>query len=152
MLERRPNGQSDSAFLQAAGRYNSRVLLPELEAQSDGAGPEIDVGPDRGKLLVLTLSIDYTIERQGLIISVWGSPDTGDWLRFPPARVEFRPNAHPFQLRPFRQQLQSEVAIPHLSRETHDPLQLPANIVQRLAAKTQFEHTERLPKSADCHS
>ena len=83
MLERRPNGQSDSVFLQAERKYNSRVLLPALEAQSDGTGPEIDIGPDRGKLLVLTLSIDSIVEQEGLIISVRGSPDRGDWRSRP---------------------------------------------------------------------
>jgi hypothetical protein len=37
------------------------------------------VGADRGRLLVLTLGIHRVTERQGLILSVWGSADGTDW-------------------------------------------------------------------------
>jgi hypothetical protein len=83
MLERRPNRQSDSPRPLAEGKYSLRLLLPEVEAQSDGAGPEVDIGQDRGKLLVLTLSIDHVTEQEGLIIAVWGSPDGHDWRTRP---------------------------------------------------------------------
>ena len=58
---------------------NSLTLLPEVMAQSDGAGPVIDVAPERGKLLIVTLSIDYAAEQGGLTISLWGSPNGRDW-------------------------------------------------------------------------
>jgi hypothetical protein len=77
MLERRPNGQSDSPRL--AEKHVAQVLLPEFIAQSDGVGPEIDVGADCGNLLVLTLSINHVSEREGLVVSIRGSADGCDW-------------------------------------------------------------------------
>ena len=79
MLERRPNLQTSSFFWRTAGKYASKVLLPEQIAQSDGIGPRIDVGVDQGKLLVMTLSIDQVSEKDGLIVSVWGSSEGRDW-------------------------------------------------------------------------
>jgi hypothetical protein len=79
MLERRPNLQSASLSSRTAGKYASKVLLPEQIAQSDGIGSRIDVGPDQGNLLVLTLSIDQMVEKEGLVVSVWGSSDGRDW-------------------------------------------------------------------------
>src|SRR5260370_68265 len=78
MLERRPNGQSAS-LNPLDGKYVTQVLLPELLAQADGVGPEIDVGGECGSLLVLTLSIGHLIEQEGLVISIRGSPDRRDW-------------------------------------------------------------------------
>ena len=79
MLERRPNVQTSSLSSRTAGKYTSKVLLPEQIAQSDGIGPRIDVGADQGRLLVMTLSIDQVSEKDGLIVSVWGSTDGRDW-------------------------------------------------------------------------
>lgn len=65
------------------------VLLPECIARADGMGPEIDLGPKRGKLLVLTLGITRILEQQSLDVTVWGSSDGERWgakplAKFPP--------------------------------------------------------------------
>jgi len=54
-------------------------LLPESIARTDGKGPEIDLGPKRGKLLVLTLGITRILEQESLEVSVWGSTDGENW-------------------------------------------------------------------------
>jgi hypothetical protein len=64
-------------------------LLPESIARADGVGPEIELGSQCGKLLVLTLGIDRIIEQESLEVSVWGSPDGANWgvrplATFPP--------------------------------------------------------------------
>ena len=64
-------------------------LVPECVMESDGIGPVVEVGSERGKLLILTLSINCIVERESLIISVWGSPDNLNWgvkplVSFPP--------------------------------------------------------------------
>jgi hypothetical protein len=64
-------------------------LLPESIARADGNGTELELGPNRGKLLVLTLGITRIIEQESLDVSIWGSPDGENWgLRplgkFPP--------------------------------------------------------------------
>jgi hypothetical protein len=64
-------------------------LLPESIARADGAGPEIDLGSQQGKLLVLTLGITRIIEQESLEVSVWGSNDGENWgvrpfATFPP--------------------------------------------------------------------
>jgi len=64
-------------------------LLPESIARADGNGPEIDLGPKRGKLLVLTLGITRILEQESLEVSVWGSADGENWgsrplATFPP--------------------------------------------------------------------
>lgn len=64
-------------------------LLPESIARADGTGPEIDLGTNRGKLLVLTLGITQIIEQENLEVSIWGSCDGQDWgcrplATFPP--------------------------------------------------------------------
>jgi hypothetical protein len=63
--------------------YVPQVLLPEQIAQSDGIGPKVDVRADQGTLLVLTLSIDQVAEKEGLVLSVWGSSDGRDWSQKP---------------------------------------------------------------------
>ena len=63
MLERRPNLRAASDFLQSKGIRASRVLLPEVIAQSDGVGPLVAVEADQGQLLVVTLSIDQVVEK-----------------------------------------------------------------------------------------
>jgi hypothetical protein len=64
-------------------------LLSENIARSDGTGPETDLGPKRGKLLVLTLGITRILEQESLEVSVWGSTDGESWgsrplASFPP--------------------------------------------------------------------
>jgi hypothetical protein len=64
-------------------------LLPESIARSDGKGPEIDLGPKQGKLLVLTLGVTRILEQESLEVSVWGSSDGATWgsrplATFPP--------------------------------------------------------------------
>jgi hypothetical protein len=64
-------------------------LLPESIARADGVGPEIKLGSQGGKLLVLTLGIDRIIEQESLEVSVWGSPNGVNWgvrplATFPP--------------------------------------------------------------------
>jgi len=54
-------------------------LVPECVSHADGMGPLIDVGADRGKLLVLTLAIDGIVEKESLVVSIWGSPDKIIW-------------------------------------------------------------------------
>ena len=56
-----------------------KFLLPECIARADGVGPEIDLGADHAKLLVLTLGINRIIEQEGLVVSIWGSSDRVDW-------------------------------------------------------------------------
>jgi hypothetical protein len=64
-------------------------LLPESIARADGSGPDIELGPKRGKLLVLTLGITRILEQESLEVTVWGSPDGEKWdskplVKFPP--------------------------------------------------------------------
>jgi hypothetical protein len=54
-------------------------LLPESIARADGIGPEMVLGAQREKLLVLTLGITRIIEQESLEVSVWGSSDGEDW-------------------------------------------------------------------------
>ena len=54
-------------------------LLPESIARADGTGPEFELGPNRGKLLVLTLGITRIIEQESLDVSIWGSADGHAW-------------------------------------------------------------------------
>jgi len=64
-------------------------VLPESIAREDGVGPEVDLGRNRGKLLVLTLGITRILEQESLEVSIWGSSDGEDWgsrplAKFPP--------------------------------------------------------------------
>jgi hypothetical protein len=64
-------------------------LLPESIARADGIGPEFQLGPNRGKLMVLTLGITRIIEQENLDVSIWGSTDGENWgmrplAKFPP--------------------------------------------------------------------
>jgi hypothetical protein len=54
-------------------------LLPESIFKEEGAGPKIDLGLMRGKLLVLTLGITCIAEPASLQISAWGSEDGETW-------------------------------------------------------------------------
>jgi hypothetical protein len=66
---------------------NRLVILPQRVARCDGVGGKIAVGPDRGKLLVLTLVISQVVELEGLTVSVWGSSDGRDWGSKPLLRL-----------------------------------------------------------------
>ena len=64
-------------------------LLPESVARADGKGPEIDLGSNQAKLLVLTLGITRILEQESLEVSVWGTSDGQNWgsrpiATFPP--------------------------------------------------------------------
>ena len=54
-------------------------LILEDIIRTDGVGPPVDVSQYSGQLLVLTLSINRTIEQTSLAVSVWGSKDGLDW-------------------------------------------------------------------------
>jgi len=62
-------------------------LLPESIARADGMGPEMDLGSQRGKLLVLTLGITRILEQESLELSLWGSSDGEEWGQRPIATV-----------------------------------------------------------------
>jgi hypothetical protein len=54
-------------------------LLSEAVRKGDGVGPVVDLGEFCSKLLVVTLGITDVVERTGLTVSVWGSPDETEW-------------------------------------------------------------------------
>jgi hypothetical protein len=56
-----------------------KCLLADSVHRVDGFGPAVDLGEYRGKLLVVTLSVNAVVERTGLTVSVWGSPDQSEW-------------------------------------------------------------------------
>jgi hypothetical protein len=56
-----------------------KCLLPDSIRRVDGAGPAVDLDDYRGKLLVVTLNLSAVVERTGLTVSVWGSPDQIEW-------------------------------------------------------------------------
>jgi hypothetical protein len=63
-------------------------LVPESVVRQNGTGPEVDLGPNCGKQLLLTLGITRIIEQESLDIEVWGSADGTNWgdkplLKFP---------------------------------------------------------------------
>ncbi len=64
-----------------ASKYSAepKCLLPDSVRRADGIGPAVDLDDCRGKLLVVTLSINAVVERTGLAVSVWGSPDRMEW-------------------------------------------------------------------------
>jgi len=51
-------------------------LLPETETREDGAGPVIESPSSNA---VVTLGITQALEREGLQVSIWGSPDGESW-------------------------------------------------------------------------
>ncbi|MGD0130691.1 MAG: hypothetical protein ABSE57_01550 [Bryobacteraceae bacterium] len=57
----------------------SKCLLPESVRNGDGVGPAVALGDYCSKLLVVTLGITDVVERTGLAVSVWGSPDQSEW-------------------------------------------------------------------------
>lgn len=56
-----------------------QVLLPENVVRHNGAGAEIALESARGKLLLLTLDVIRTVERESLEVSIWGSPNQTSW-------------------------------------------------------------------------
>src|SRR4051794_27536144 len=65
-----------------------KFLLPETVTRQNGAGPEMELGRESGKQLLLTLGITRTVEQESLDVEIWGSSDKSDWgekplLRFP---------------------------------------------------------------------
>ncbi len=56
-----------------------QFLVPETTVREAGAGPELDLGADRGDSLILTLGITRIIEQESLDVSIWGSADGSDW-------------------------------------------------------------------------
>ena len=81
--------QCNSASLEGCGTKTVNYLVAECVACADGIGPVIDIGTDRGKLLVLTLAINCVIEKESLIVFISGSTDKTNWdnerlVSFPP--------------------------------------------------------------------
>ena len=62
-----------------AGSGRPRCLLPELARMGDGVGSVVALENYRSKLLVVTLDISSVVERTGLTVSIWGSPDQVVW-------------------------------------------------------------------------
>jgi hypothetical protein len=56
-----------------------KCLLSESMRKDDGVGPVVALNESCSKLLVVTLDITNVVERTGLTVSVWGSPDQIDW-------------------------------------------------------------------------
>ncbi|MGH9591542.1 MAG: hypothetical protein ACRD5L_00515, partial [Bryobacteraceae bacterium] len=56
-------------------------------AQTDGAGPVIDLQNSSAKLLVFTLGITRSAEQQSVDIAVWGSEDREHWGEKPLATL-----------------------------------------------------------------
>jgi len=54
-------------------------ILPETTIREAGAGPALDLGGNRGGLLLLTLGITRIIEQESLDVSIWGSVDGAEW-------------------------------------------------------------------------
>jgi hypothetical protein len=59
--------------------YRAKYLLSESVRKGDGIGPIVALGDYGSKLLVVTLGITDVVERTGLTVSVWGSPDQAQW-------------------------------------------------------------------------
>src|ERR1700685_63578 len=61
------------------GSREPKCLLPDAVRRIDGFGPAVDLDEYRGKLLVVTLGVTAVVERTGLAVSIWGSPDQMEW-------------------------------------------------------------------------
>lgn len=74
-------------LLEAGGNENPfsrpKCLLPEAIRRGDGVGPVVSLDDYCAKLLVVTLDITNVVERTGLTVSVWGSPDQIEWASQP---------------------------------------------------------------------
>src|SRR5437588_9319544 len=66
----------------AGGEMFEEFLLPETTVREAGGGSAVCVDPNAGPL-VLTLNITRTVEREGLDVSIWGSPDGSSWGKEP---------------------------------------------------------------------
>jgi hypothetical protein len=69
----RPSGQRSKATREP------KCLLSDSVRRMDGVGPAVELEEYRGKLLVITLGVNAVVERTGLTVSVWGSPDQLEW-------------------------------------------------------------------------
>jgi hypothetical protein len=71
----------DSRSEALRSKYTSqpKCLLPESVRRTGGIGVPVALDEFSGKLLVVTLGINAVVERTGLTISVWGSPDQIEW-------------------------------------------------------------------------
>jgi len=69
----------DFASPAGPGISTVKYWVPEGVACADGMGPLIDLGADRGKLLVLTLAINRVIEKESLVVFISGSTDKANW-------------------------------------------------------------------------
>lgn len=56
-----------------------KYLVPQRIERGDGAGEVIDLGEDRGKLLLITLGINHVLEKACLAASIWGSASGTEW-------------------------------------------------------------------------
>ncbi|HTC35271.1 MAG TPA: hypothetical protein VK724_17995 [Bryobacteraceae bacterium] len=70
---------SRSEFMRLKYTPQPKCLLPESVRHAGGVGPDVALDEFSGKLLVVTLGINAVVERTGLTISVWGSPDQVEW-------------------------------------------------------------------------
>lgn len=61
------------------GSCQPKCLLADSIRRLDGQGPVVELDEYRGKLLVVTLGVSAVVERTGLTVSVWGSPDQLVW-------------------------------------------------------------------------
>jgi hypothetical protein len=75
------SGRAMPAALSNDRKASSRpkCLLPEMVRTGDGEGPVVPLDEYCSRLLVVTLGISDVVERTGLNVSVWGSPDQADW-------------------------------------------------------------------------
>jgi hypothetical protein len=70
---------NSAASASAKSISRPKCLLPESVRGGDGFGPVVALDDHCCKLLVVTLGITDVVERTGLTVSVWGSPDQNDW-------------------------------------------------------------------------
>jgi hypothetical protein len=54
-------------------------LLPLTTVRESGFGPIINIAGDGDRTAILALNITRITEREGLQISLWGSPDENEW-------------------------------------------------------------------------
>ena len=64
-----------------------KFLLPESVVRESGTGPVTDLGAT-GRILLVTLAINRSVEQESIDLTVFGSPDGETWsaqplLRFP---------------------------------------------------------------------
>jgi len=55
------------------------LVPPETQVEANGAGPAYKLGGLEGKPVMIVLRIREIIEQESLHVSIWGSPDGGDW-------------------------------------------------------------------------